>query len=151
MCPDLHRALFDLIAARGVEARGLLEEELSGCLECLRERNRDDQFTHIEVFSVLNNNTLILRFFYNRACVYSTVTCGAPSSHTMKLFQYRLDKNKSVPSYWPVPFAKLSGLISSCQATRLAHTQYAQQCVSACMPLDSPKLLQNLFFIFILF
>lgn len=67
MCSDLHRALFDLVAARGVESRGLLEEELSGCLERLRGRNRDDQMfiTHTrpysEIFAVLNdnNNTLI--------------------------------------------------------------------------------------------
>jgi len=37
VCSDLDRALFDLVAARGVETRGLLEEELSGCLECLRK------------------------------------------------------------------------------------------------------------------
>lgn len=41
VCSDLHRALFDLIAARGVESRGLLEEELSGCLERLQGTNRD--------------------------------------------------------------------------------------------------------------
>lgn len=38
-CSDLHRALFDLIAARGVESRGLLEEELSGRLEGLQHKN----------------------------------------------------------------------------------------------------------------
>lgn len=62
VCSDLHWALFDLVAARGVESRGLLEEELSGCLEGLRERIRDDQMfivhaqSYSAVFSVLNNS-----------------------------------------------------------------------------------------------
>lgn len=58
---DLHRALFDLIAAWGVESRGLLEEELSGRLERLqrRERYRDDHMcithtdTHVQAFGWL--------------------------------------------------------------------------------------------------
>lgn len=50
---DLHRALFDLVAARGVESRGLLEEELSGCLERLRGRNRDDQMFVSETFTII--------------------------------------------------------------------------------------------------
>lgn len=36
-CSDLHGTLLDLGAAWGVESGGLLEEELSGCLECLKE------------------------------------------------------------------------------------------------------------------
>lgn len=62
VCSDLHWALFDLVAARGVESRGLLEEELSGCLEGLRERIGDDQtfIVHAQsysaVFSVLSNS-----------------------------------------------------------------------------------------------
>lgn len=53
VCSDLHWALFDLVAARGVESRGLLEEELSGCLEGLRERIRDDQMfiVHTQSYS----------------------------------------------------------------------------------------------------
>ena len=53
VCSDLHRALFDLVAARGVESRGLLEEELSGCLERLRGRNRDDQMFVSETFTII--------------------------------------------------------------------------------------------------
>lgn len=40
VCSDLHGALFDLVAAGGVESRGLLEEELSGCLKSLQELKR---------------------------------------------------------------------------------------------------------------
>lgn len=96
-----------------------------------------------------------MQVFYKSACVYSTVF-ETPHSHSIKLFQFRLDKNKSTLSCWPLsvpsPVAKLSGLISSTQDVRLAHIQYAQEGISefvcAFTPMNSSKLIQNLFFIF---
>lgn len=71
---DLQGALFDLVA-RGVESRGLLEEELSGCLQRLRGRNRDDQMSivhtlsHSEISTELNN-TLIMETHVSKVTPY---------------------------------------------------------------------------------
>lgn len=128
MCSDLYRALFDLVAARGVESRGLLEEELSGCLERLRGRNRDDQMfimhtrPYSEIFAVLNNSTLIKVIQFSKLHLTSKYMCASRvSNNTLTYNQtfFNLDKTKAQKhshtdhSLVSSPFAKLSGLISS--------------------------------------
>lgn len=100
VCSDLHWALFDLVAARGVESRGLLEEELSGCLEGLRERIRHDQMfiVHAQSYSHALSK-LCLTFTKKKKSPMCAVSYHhAPITSERAHFQYLLSSPNLISS-----------------------------------------------------